>query len=93
MAKKSFQEIDFSPDHNRESKFAPHKNRMPTVKCLCGFEILVVPDLKAMGIAIKNHVAEHKQAEYSSDRLDSLAEFLTEQVLMAASKIDSPIIN
>lgn len=63
---------------------------MRTAKCVCGSEILVLPDLKAMKRAIKNHVAEHKQARDGSDRLDSLEEFLTEQILMVASEINVP---
>ncbi len=56
---------------------------MPTVKCLCDSEILVVPDLKAMDIAITKHVTDHKQSRDDSKRL---TDFLIEQVLIAASK-------
>jgi hypothetical protein len=50
---------------------------------VCGFGILVVPDLKAINHAIKNHVVENKQA---SSGLEWLTAFLTEQVLIVASK-------
>jgi hypothetical protein len=30
-------------------------------RCCCGMEILIVPDLDAMNIAIKNHLIEHKE--------------------------------
>ncbi len=60
---------------------------MPKIRCVCGTKILVVPDLQAMKIAIKNHLAEHKQAD-SGLAPDSLEEFLTEQILIAASKIN-----
>ena len=36
------------------------KRKMPIIKCSCGTEILVVPDIKAMDRAINRHVAEHK---------------------------------
>ena len=39
------------------------KKRLPIISCECGTEILVVPDLKAMNRAIKNHVAEHRKKE------------------------------
>jgi hypothetical protein len=42
-----------------------------------------------MNRAIKNHVAEHKQANYCLVS-DSLEEFLTEQVLIAAGKMNLP---
>ena len=92
MKKKGIQESNFifSKDHN--DKFVAHKTRMPIVKCGCGFEILVVPDLKAMNRAIKNHVAEHKQVDYAL-LTDSLEEFLTEQILTAASKMSLPNVS
>ena len=68
-----------------KSKSAKYQKRMLTIRCTCGLRILVVPDLKAMSRAIKNHVAEHKRADYGL-AFDSLEEFLTEQILMAASK-------
>jgi hypothetical protein len=43
-----------------------------------------------MNRAIKNHIAEHKQADYALVP-DSLEEFLTEQILTAASKMSLPI--
>jgi hypothetical protein len=51
---------------------------MPIIKCACGFEILVVPNLKAMDRAIKNHVTKHKKARIVS-------EYLTQQVLIATA--------
>jgi len=90
--RKRIQEINFTSDQDRSGKFAARKS-MPIVRCVCGFEILVVPDLKAMNRAIKNHVAEHKEARDGSDRLNSLTGFLTESVLMVASKIDLPNVN
>ena len=93
MKRKSIQEINFSSGQDRKSKFAANKKSMPIVRCICGSEILVVPDLKAMNRAIKNHVAEHKEARDGSDRLNSLTGFLTESVLMVASKIDLPNVN
>ena len=84
---KNFQEINVTSDPNRSSKFGAKKQRMSVVKCVCGYEILVVPDLKAMNRAIKHHVAEHKQSNEGSKRL---TDFLTKQVLIVASKINLP---
>ena len=90
MAKKGIQESNFIFNQERNGKFVAHKKGMPTVRCVCGYEILVVPDLKAMNQAIKNHVAEHKMTSDGSRRIlvGSLREFLTEQVLIVASKIN-----
>ena len=63
---------------------------MPIIKCACGTKILVVPDLKAMDLAIKNHVAEHKKTKKTLGKVlapSLLTEFLTQQVLIKASKM------
>ena len=80
MTKKGIQESNLIFPKNSTGKFVAHKTSMPIIKCLCGFEILVVPDLKAMNRAIKNHTAKHRK---SFSR--KLPDFLTEQVLIVAS--------
>ena len=80
MSKRGIQESNYTFSKDRNGKFVAQKTSMPIVKCGCGFEILVVPDLKAMNRAIKNHVAEHNKS--SSEKL---TDFLTEQVLTMAS--------
>jgi len=93
MTKKSIQETNYTSNKALRGKIVSYKKRMSTVRCLCGYEILVLPDLTAMNRAIKNHVAEHKQARDCSERLDLLAEFLTNQVLIVASEINLPNVN
>jgi hypothetical protein len=83
MTNKDVQQSNSIFGEDRTGKFEVHKRRMPIIKCACGFEILVVPDLKAMNRAIANHVTKHKKA--GSKRL---TDFLTKQVLIAASKIN-----
>ena len=90
MTKKGIQESNFIFDKDPSGKFVAHKTSMPIIKCACNFEILVVPDLKAMNRAIQNHIAEHRQARDGSDTLVSLEDFLTEQILIAASKMNLP---
>jgi hypothetical protein len=86
------QEINFTSSQDRKSKFYKYRKGMPTIRCVCGLKILIVPDLKAMNRAIKNHLDEHKQADYGI-ALDSLEEFLTEQILKAASKMNLPNVS
>jgi hypothetical protein len=81
MTRKSIQEIKFSSHKDCLSKFDAHINRMPIVSCVCGFEILVIPDLKAMNLAIINHLAEHTKVRENSEEL---AEFLAQQVIIVA---------
>ena len=37
------------------------EERLPLIKCECGAEILLLPDLQTMNRAIKSHVAEHSK--------------------------------
>jgi hypothetical protein len=37
------------------------KQRLPLIRCSCGAEILLVPNVKMMGEAIENHADAHKQ--------------------------------
>jgi hypothetical protein len=53
MTKRVIQESNFTFSKDHTGKFVAHKTHMPFIKCGCGFEILVVPDLKAMNRAIK----------------------------------------
>ncbi len=87
MKNKNYQEINFASGKDRKSKSAIHKKGMPTIRCVCGLRILVVPDLKAMNRAIKNHIAQHRQADYGLVP-DSLEEFLTAQILFVASEMN-----
>jgi len=64
----------------KENKKRP-KSYMPIVKCICGTKILVVPDVAAMSRAVKNHMAEHKNAD---------EQFLIQEILKAASKQKLP---
>jgi len=79
------QEINFASDQDSKSKSAKYQKGMPTIRCMCGTRILIIPDLKAMNRAIKNHVAKHMQADYGLVSA-SLEEFLTEQIMIVASK-------
>jgi hypothetical protein len=81
--KKSIQKINCNSNKGHKEKSTAQPTRMPIVRCTCGLEILVVPDLKAMDLAINKHVAEHKQSREGSKKL---TDFLTEQVLIMVSK-------
>ena len=92
MAKKGIQENNFIFSKDRTDNFVAHKTDMTIIKCLCGFEILLVPDLTAMNRAIKIHVTQHKKANHSLER-HSLEDFLTEQILIAATKMSVPNVS
>ncbi len=37
------------------------KGSLSTIKCECGYEILLLPDARMMGQAIENHALDHKK--------------------------------
>ncbi len=39
------------------------KDQMPVIKCECGAEILLIPDLGEMSQTIEMHLLQHKTAE------------------------------
>jgi len=92
MKKKNYREINFLSGKERKSKSIIDKEGMPIIRCVCGTRILVVPDLKAMNRAIRNHVAEHRQADYGLVP-ESLEEFLTERTLIVASEMNLPNVS
>lgn len=57
---------------NIESNYADAdkhlKERLPTMKCECGAEILLLPDLQAMNRAIRAHAAEHRKKRRNAQR-------------------------
>ena len=65
--------------------------KLPTIKCTCGAEILVMPDLDAMNQAIQNHMAKHKKTNRPSaegtEEESILEQFLVEQLLRIAGRL------
>lgn len=66
--------------------------QMKTVTCECGEEILLVPDVKAMGKAIDDHVDLHlhnlRAPACTATEADRLRDILIAQVLRIASQSD-----
>jgi hypothetical protein len=76
----------------RSKKNIDNKEGVPVIKCYCGVEILLVPNVKSMSEAIEAHVEKHrkkgkdpKEAEAETERI---REYLIMQVLDKASKTD-----
>ena len=76
-----------------QSNFRRVAERLPTVKCECGAEILLLPDVGAMSRAIEVHVAEHMQKSKASAGAAAEAErirtALIAQVFSKASKSEN----
>lgn len=75
---------DFSQNCNDASCRETHlpTGKMPIFICDCGVQILVVPDLFAMEIAVINHIKLHKQL--TGETLSE--ELLTKKIIGLLSK-------
>ncbi len=67
------------------------KEHLPLIKCECGAEILLIPNLELMNKSIESHVTEHIKKETDKGKLGAAAErirvLLITQVLEKASRI------
>jgi len=65
------------------------KKNLPLIKCLCGYEILLVPDVKVMNDAIDAHVATHIQklqdSAVSKAESERISNYLIAQIFKKAS--------
>jgi hypothetical protein len=68
------------------------KEHLPLITCVCGAEILLVPDLDAMNLAIKAHVSQHRKnrtdAQGKENTSGSISQLLSQLVLMKLTEIN-----
>ncbi len=68
------------------------KEHLPLVTCDCGAQILLLPDLRAMNLAIKAHAAEHrkkgKNAQGKVNTSGNISRLLSQLTLMKTSEIN-----
>ncbi len=66
------------------------KNDSIIIRCVCGFEIMLIPDAKVMSDAIEAHMEEHKQKvadpKASQAEAERIGNYLISQVFEEASK-------
>jgi hypothetical protein len=70
------------------------KNNLLVLKCDCGHEILLLPDLKTLGRIIDEHVLEHKRKfALTQKEVDALVDSLVAQALRLASEMESSSVD
>ena len=62
------------------------KSRLPIIKCECGFEILLLPDFKAMDQAVQNHLLEHKNRGTKDGNVNGVECALISKIFEKAAK-------
>jgi hypothetical protein len=63
--------------------------RLPIITCACGYEILILPDLKIMSQAIEKHVLEHKNMGATDSEADKIELELIAQLFSKVAGPDS----
>ena len=65
----------------KTSGYHPRRTvRTHTLRCTCGVEILVIPDLPEMDKAIKEHMIEHKRATGHRLKEDTILRLLIKTI-------------
>lgn len=74
---------------DKDRELAEH---LPLLRCECGAEILLLPDLKVMNHAIEVHVANHRKKEKDRTKAAKVAshirQILIEQLFEKAGELD-----
>jgi hypothetical protein len=66
--------------HETANMEEEHEPKMPIFTCSCGEEILIIPDIKAMNEALKNHVSNHNKATNQTISEQTLVEEMLKQL-------------
>ena len=79
------------PKNNR-----PNANfALTSIRCVCGYKILLAPNVKKMNDAVETHVAEHWQKISNPGSItaeeERIRDYLITQVFEEASKPQPPI--
>lgn len=65
------------------------KKDLPTIKCKCGHQIVMLSDAEALSMAIDNHILEHKNQGATNDQIAQITESLIIQALKKAAKTEN----
>jgi hypothetical protein len=76
-------------DTKKSEKKHSLKEELPTIKCKCGHQILMLPDADALSKAIDNHILEHKNQGATNDQIAQITESLIIQALKKAAKTEN----
>ncbi len=64
------------------------RSHLPIITCSCGYEILILPNLKIMSQAIENHVLEHKNKGASNADAKEIENELINQIFNNIAQSD-----
>jgi hypothetical protein len=64
------------------TKKSEDPEKRSTIKCVCGEQILLVPNVKLMGKAIESHVDKHKKKVKDPAEAEAMAESLRDDLII-----------
>jgi hypothetical protein len=79
-----------TPEDKNSQSYKVFKEHLPIITCDCGAEILLVPNLRAMNLAIKAHVAEHRKEDRNAQvkaKTGNINQLLSQLTLIKMSEI------
>ena len=66
--------------NSKKAQNHSQKQKLPSLKCKCGHEILLLLDLQALGQEIEKHVIEHKKKfNLTKEETNAIENILIEQ--------------
>ena len=63
-------------------------SHLSVITCVCGYEILILPDVKIMSQAIEKHVLEHKNKGATDSEADEIELELVAQLFNKIAESD-----
>ena len=81
--------------NNKKGQRSLSEGNHRCIKCECGAEILLIPDVREMESVIIKHAESHSKKEKNLKKADAIFEqiqdFLVQQVLIKASETEEEI--
>ena len=83
---------DPSEEDKNAQSFKLLEEHLPLITCDCGAQILLVPDFRAMNLAIKAHVGEHRKKGRNAQGKENtslyISQLLSQLTLIKMSEIN-----
>ena len=59
-----------------------NKGNLPIIKCKCGAEFLLIPDLNEMSLVVEKHAQMHREAESDPEKAEAVYGEVQDQLIM-----------
>jgi hypothetical protein len=59
-----------------------NKGNLPIIKCKCGAEFLLIPDLNEMSLVVEKHAQMHREAESDPEKAEATYDEIQDHLIM-----------